>query len=65
MKYIAEGITVDEDLCGGKPTIRAMRITLNTILGLLSVGETKENIFANYPTVNENDIKNCLEYAKN
>lgn len=63
MKYIAEGITIDEDLCNGQPTIRGKRITVKTILGLLSVGESTENILENYPTINEMDIKNCLDYA--
>ena len=63
MKYIAEGITVDKDLCGGQPTIRGMRITVKNILGYLSVGETRENILLNFPLINEEDIKNCLEYA--
>lgn len=63
MKYIAEGITVDKELCGGQATIRGIRVTVKNILGLLSVGETVENILLNYPSLNEEDISNCLKYA--
>jgi uncharacterized protein (DUF433 family) len=50
-------------LCGGQATIRGIRDTVKNILGLLSVGETVENILLNYPSLNEENISNCLKYA--
>ena len=44
MEYIAERITIDPDLCNGKPTIRGTRLTVSTILGFLSAGETREEL---------------------
>jgi uncharacterized protein (DUF433 family) len=42
MSYISERITIDENICGGKPTIRGKRITVQTVLEFLSAGETLE-----------------------
>lgn len=63
MEYISERITIDNDLCNGKPTIRGMRITVNTILGFLSVGESREEILKQYPNIVEEDIDACLKFA--
>jgi len=45
MVYLTERITLDKDLCNGKPTIRGKRITVQTILEFLSAGEKEEEIF--------------------
>ena len=44
MEYIADRITIDDKLCNGKPTIRGLRITVQTILEFLGAGETKEEV---------------------
>lgn len=63
MKWIAERITIDPDMCGGKPVIRGMRITVQTILGYLSAGETRENILDEFPFLEPEDIDACLKFA--
>ena len=63
MEYISDRITIDNDLCIGKPTIRGMRITVNTILGFLSAGETREEILFQYPSIEDEDIDACLKFA--
>lgn len=63
MEYLTERITIDENLCNGKPTIRGKRITVQTILEFLSVGETEEEILRQYPSLEPGDIKACLEFA--
>jgi uncharacterized protein (DUF433 family) len=63
MEYISDRITIDNDLCSGKPTIRGMRITVNTILGFLSAGETREEILFQYPSIEDEDIDACLKFA--
>ena len=63
MVYLTERITIDPDLCNGKPTIRGLRITVNTILNFLSSGETKENILNNFPDLEGEDINACLSFA--
>ena len=58
-----ERITVDPNICNGKPTIRGMRITVKTILEYIAAGETEENILAAYPLLEKEDIKACLQFA--
>lgn len=47
----------------GKPVIKGTRITVETILKKLSEGATTEDIIQMYPSLNENQIKACIEYA--
>jgi uncharacterized protein (DUF433 family) len=63
MEYIAERITIDADLCNGKPTIRGTRLTVNTILEFLSAGETREELLYQYPDLENEDIDACLKFA--
>ena len=63
MTYISERITIDEGLCNGKPTIRGMRITVQTILEFLYAGESREEILHQYPMLETDDIDACLKFA--
>jgi uncharacterized protein (DUF433 family) len=64
MENLIKRIVIDPNICNGKPIIRGMRITVNTILEYLTAGETAENILKAYPSLEPDDIKACLEYAK-
>ena len=63
--YVAaiDRITTDPDICNGKPVVRGMRITVETVLGYLSAGETVEEILKQYPMLVQQDITACLEFA--
>lgn len=61
--YLTDRITLDENICNGKPTIRGLRITVQTILEFLSAGDTKEDILYQYPDLEPEDIDACLKYA--
>lgn len=63
IEYLTDRITVDSELCNGKPTIRGKRITVQTILEFLSAGDSKEEILKQYPSLEEADITACLHYA--
>jgi len=63
MKYLTERIPSDPDLCGGRPTIRGMRITVQTVLEYLAAGDSKEEIVAGYPWLETGDIDACLDFA--
>lgn len=56
-------ITINPDICHGKPVIRNMRYPVETILELLSSGMTIEQILADYEDIEREDILACLNYA--
>jgi len=56
-------ITINPEICHGKPTIRNMRYPVNLILDLLSAGMTHQEILKDYPSLQEEDIRACLAYA--
>lgn len=56
-------ITVNPEICHGKPTIRNKRYTVDLILDLLSAGSTHAEILEDYPNLEEEDILACLAYA--
>lgn len=56
-------ITVDPALCNGKPTIRGMRITVQTVLEYLRAGESREEILRQFPMLEPEDISACLAFA--
>jgi uncharacterized protein (DUF433 family) len=60
MSYLNNRISIDPDICSGKPTIRGKRITVQTVLEFLSAGESQENILKQYPSLTSDDITSCL-----
>lgn len=60
---LAERITVDPDICHGKPCIRGLRYPVETILELLSSGMTTEEVLADYEDLEREDILAALDFA--
>ena len=56
-------ITVDPNLCGGRPTIRGLRIRVKDVLDLLAAGADRSEILADYPYLEPDDITAVLEFA--
>ncbi len=56
-------ITIDPDICHGKPCIRGLRYPIETILELLSSGMTHDEILADYDDLEAQDILAALEFA--
>ena len=56
-------ITTDPAIFGGKPIVRGSRISVELILSLLAQGETVESILADYPELESDDVRACLNYA--
>jgi len=56
-------ITIEAGKRGGKPCIRGLRITVYDVLEYLASGMTKEEILADFPDLEAEDIKACLAYA--
>jgi uncharacterized protein (DUF433 family) len=58
-----ERITIDPDMRGGKPCIRGMRITVYDVLGYLASGMSQEEILADFPYLEAEDILASLAFA--
>lgn len=56
-------ISMNPEICFGKPTIRNMRYPVEMILDLLGAGMTNAEILADYPSLEEKDILACLIFA--
>jgi uncharacterized protein (DUF433 family) len=60
---IFQRITVNPEVCGGKPSVRGLRFPVSRLLGLLAAGETQESILKSYPYLEAEDIQEALSYA--
>ena len=56
-------ITVNPDVCGGRPSIRGLRIRVKDVLDLLAAGATREEILTDYPYLEAEDIAAVLEFT--
>jgi uncharacterized protein (DUF433 family) len=56
-------ITFNPEVMGGKPCIRGMRVTVGTIVGLVASGKTIDDVLADYPYLEREDILEALSYA--
>jgi uncharacterized protein (DUF433 family) len=58
-----KSITFDPKIMGGRACIRGMRIPVSVIVGQIAHGATMQEVIADYPDLEEKDIKQALEYA--
>ena len=56
-------ITIDPEVCHGKPCIRGLRYPVQSVLELLGSGMSSEAILADYPDLERDDILAVLVYA--
>jgi uncharacterized protein (DUF433 family) len=57
-------ITIDSNVCHGKPTIRGKRYPIESILELLASGMTIDELLIDYKDLEKEDFLACLEYAE-
>jgi uncharacterized protein (DUF433 family) len=63
MHSLAERITVNPDICHGKPCIRGLRYPVETVLEWLSSGMSVEEILTDYEDLEKEDILAALDFA--
>lgn len=56
-------ITIDPNICFGKPCIRGHRVWVSLILDLLASGASVQELLGEYPGLEEEDILACLAYG--
>ena len=60
---LLERISINPDVCFGKPCIRGHRIWVSLILDFLANGASVEDILQDYPQLEESDIMACIAYG--
>jgi uncharacterized protein (DUF433 family) len=61
--FTTDRITSNPNIMMGKACIRNMRITVSLVLNLIANGMSKTEIINEYPTLEPEDIDQCLQYA--
>lgn len=57
-------IELNAEVCGGRAVVRGTRITVDTILGYLSAGDSMNDILEAHPNLTKDDVLACLEFAQ-
>ena len=60
---LLQRISVNPEICFGKPCIRGHRIWVSLILDLLASGLSYEDVLAEYPQLSREDILACVAYG--
>ena len=63
MDNLISRITINENICHGKPTIRGLRYPVQVMLELMSSGMTTEELLEDYPDLVKEDFMACLAFA--
>ncbi|WP_207505941.1 DUF433 domain-containing protein [Telluribacter humicola] len=56
-------ITIDIEICHGKPCVRGMRWPVEVILDMLGAGKTEEETLEDHPELEREDMLACLQFA--
>lgn len=63
MASLLDRISIDPNVCFGKPCIKGTRIWVSLVLDFLASGETPERIRAIYPELTDEDIRAAIAYG--
>lgn len=63
MDDLMSRITIDPEICHGKPIIRGLRYPVENMLELLASGMTIDELLADYPDLEKEDFLACMAYA--
>jgi uncharacterized protein (DUF433 family) len=63
MNSLLERITIQPDICHGKPVIRGLRYPVESVLEYLAAGDSFETVLAEFPDLEREDLLACLEFA--
>jgi uncharacterized protein (DUF433 family) len=63
MSPLLQRISIDPQVCFGKPCIRGTRIRVSLILDWLAAGATEQEIIADYPQLTGEDLRAAIAYG--
>ena len=58
-----ERISINPNICHGKPVIKGTRVLVSNILGALASGDTFQEILEDYPNISKEDIQAALSFG--
>lgn len=61
--WLSDRISFDPAVCHGKPVVRGTRVLVANVVGAVAAGQSFAEILEDYPSLNEQDIRACLEFA--
>jgi len=64
MNSLLSRISIDPEVCHGKPVIRGMRYPVESMLEYLAAGDSIEDVLHELPELEHEDLLACLEFAK-
>ena len=65
MSDLLERITLDPEVCHGKPVIRGLRYPVESMLEYLAAGESIDELLREFPDLEREDLLACLQFATN
>jgi len=63
MTSLLTRITIDPEICHGKPTIRGLRYPVDAVLEYLAAGDSIEDVLSEFPDLERDDVLASLEFA--
>ena len=63
MISLNDRIEINPAICHGRPVVRGTRVMVSQILGALSVGDTIEDVLADYPSLSPEDLPAVFSFA--
>ena len=63
MDNLPDRITIDDEVCNGRPTIRGHRLTVQTIVEFILAGSSEADLMEAYPFLEKADIEACKRFA--
>ena len=61
--YIADRIAINPAICNGRPIVRGMRVTVQTVLEFLFAGTPREELLHQYPMLEPEDLDACQQFT--
>jgi uncharacterized protein (DUF433 family) len=62
--WLSERIELNPAVCHGKPVVRGTRVLVANVVGAVAAGQPHSEILQDYPSLSDEDIRACLEFAR-
>jgi uncharacterized protein (DUF433 family) len=63
--WFSDKISFEPSVCHGKPVVRGTRVLVANVVGAIAAGQTISEILQDYPSLKDQDVRACLEFAGN